>query len=433
MKNITKLLLLTALSLGACDNENNAEEEPQNEDIQTETLTPSPTRIRLADVPAPFASQSVTNYPQVLAQRPDDARLRAPQGYSVNTFADDLPQGRWLAVAPNGDVFVAQMMLNQITVLRDTNGDGRADERSVWATGGVLNRPMGMAFNGNYFYVACSGAILRYDYSSGQRQAGGQPTQLVELPGGGQHPARSLLLYNNKLYVGIGSSQNAAVEQDPRRTTIQEYNLDGTGGTTYASGLRNPQGMAVNPARSGEIWSVVNERDGLGDDLVPDYATVVPRGAFFGYPWAYLSPEKRDPRVTDPAPPQVATTRTPEVLLRAHAAALGLTFYTGSVFPEDARGDLFLAMRGSWNRSVGSGYKVVRVRMNAAGVPETAGPDGRGAAYEDFVTGWQLNEGQAAPPQVWGRPVGLITGPDGSLLIAEDGAGVVWRVSYRGN
>lgn len=428
------VLLLAALSLGACNNDDdNTTQEPQQTDIQTETLTPAVTTLRVATLPAPFASQSVTNYPQVLQERPADARLRAPQGYTVNTFADNLPQGRWMAVAPNGDVFVAQMMLNQIMVLRDTNGDGRADERSVWATGGVLNRPLGMAFNGNYFYVACSGGILRYDYSSGQKQASGQPTQLVELPGGGQHPARSLMIYNNKMYVGIGSSENASVEQDQRRTTIQEYNLDGTGAATYASGLRNPQGMAVNPARTGEIWSVVNERDGLGDDLVPDYATAVPRGAFFGYPWAYLAPDKRDPRITAAAPAQVASTRTPEVLLRAHCAALGLTFYTGTQFPEDARGDLFLAMRGSWNRSVGSGYKVVRVRMNAAGLPETAGPDGRGAGYEDFVTGWQLNEGQAAPPQVWGRPVGLITGPDGSLLIAEDGQGVVWRVSYRGN
>ncbi|TGE27454.1 PQQ-dependent sugar dehydrogenase [Hymenobacter metallicola] len=425
------LFLVAALSLVACDSDD-AAEEPQNGDFPTETLTASPVTIRVSDLPAPFASQSVTNYPQLLQERPENARLKVPQGYAVNIFADDLPQGRWMAVAPNGDVFVAQMMLNQIMVLRDTNGDGRADERTVWATGGPLSRPMGMAFNGNYFYVATSGALLRYDYTSGQKQATGQPRQLAELPGGGQHPARSLLLYNNKLYVGIGSSENASVEQDPRRTTIQEFDLEGGNRVTYASGLRNPQGMDVNPARAGEIWAVVNERDALGDDLVPDYATAVPRGAFFGYPWAYLAPDKRDPRITAPAPPEVANTRTPEVLLRAHSAALGLAFYTGTAFPVDARGDLFLAMRGSWNRSVGSGYKVVRVRMNSAGLPETAGPDGRGASFEDFVTGWQLNEGQAAPPQVWGRPVGIITGPDGSLLIAEDGNGIVWRVSYRG-
>ena len=273
-------LLLIGLVVGgaACNNDDDNAEEPQQAEVQTETLTPAVTTLRVANLPAPFASQSVTNYPQLLQDRPADARLRAPQGYTVNTFADDLPQGRWLAVAPNGDVFVAQMMLNQIMVLRDTNGDGRADERSVWATGGVLNRPLGMAFNGNYFYVATSGAILRYDYSSGQKQAAGQPTQLAELPGGGQHPARTLLIHNNKMYVGIGSSENASVERDQRRTTIQEFNLDGSGQTTYASGLRNPQGMAVNPARTGEIWSVVNERDGLGDDLVPDYATAVPRG-----------------------------------------------------------------------------------------------------------------------------------------------------------
>ncbi|MDO7876163.1 PQQ-dependent sugar dehydrogenase [Hymenobacter sp. ASUV-10] len=428
----TLLLLLPALGLTACDKDDDST-GLQGGQFPTETLTPSATTLRVADLPAPFATQSVTNYPQVLAERPATARLKVPQGYRVNVYQDNLPQGRWMAAAPNGDIFVAQMALNQITVLRDTNNDGRADQQTVWATGGVLNRPLGMAFNGNYFYVACSNAILRYDYNSGQTQAGGPPTQLAELPGGAQHPARSLLIHNNKLYVGIGSSENATVEQDPRRTTIQEFNLDGSSPATYASGLRNPQGLGINPARPDELWTVVNERDGLGDDLVPDYATAVPRDAFFGYPWAYLAPDKRDPRVTAPAPAQVAATRTPEVLLRAHCAALGLAFYTGTAFPEDARGDLFLAMRGSWNRSVGSGYKVVRVRMNASGLPETAGPDGRGAAYEDFVTGWQTNEGQPAPPQVWGRPVGLLSAPDGSLLIAEDGQGIVWRVSYGGN
>lgn len=429
----TKPLLLAGtllLTLGAChDNDNDT--EPQAADFPTETLTPAATTIRVADLPAPFASMSVTNYPQVLMPRPADAKLRVPQGYAVNIFQENLPTGRWMAVAPNGDVFVAQMEMNQITVLRDTNQDGKADQQTVWASGGPVDRPMGMAFNGNYFYVACSGSLIRYDYASGQTQAGGAPTKLADLPGGGQHPARTLLLYNNKFYVGIGSSQNVAVEQDQRRATIQEFNLDGSGQATYASGLRNPQGLDVNPARAGEIWTAVNERDLLGDDLVPDYATAVPRGGFFGYPWAYLAPGNRDPRVTDPVPAAVASTRTPEVLFRAHSVALGLTFYHGTVFPADARDDVFVAMRGSWNRSEGTGYKIVRIKMNN-GVPETAGTNGRGAGYEDFVTGWHLNAGQKATPQVWGRPVGVITGADGSLLIADDAAGVIWRVSYRG-
>ena len=429
---LRNLLLLTTLllSLVACSNDNNG--EPKATDFPTETLTPVATTIRVADLPAPYASQSVTNYPQVLAERPADARLRVPQGYAVNIFQEQVPGGRWMAIAPNGDVFVAQMDRNQITVLHDADQDGKADQMSVWATAGMLNRPMGMAFQGNYFYVACSDAILRYPYASGQTQASGAPTKLADLPYGGQHPARTLLIYNNKLYVGIGSSQNAVVEQDSRRATIQEFHLDGTGQATYAAGLRNPQGLAVNPAKAGEIRPAVNERDELGDDLVPDYATAVPRGGFFGYPWAYLAPTKLDPRVPGPLPAEVAATRTPEVLFRAHAVALGLTFYTGTVFPADARGDVFVALRGSWNRSEGSGYKVVRIRMNAAGLPETAGADGRGASYEDFVTGWHLNAGQKATPQVWGRPVGVITAADGSLLIADDGAGVIWRVTYRG-
>jgi glucose/arabinose dehydrogenase len=422
------------LALGACNNDDDDDNAtPQATDFPTETLAPTATTIRVADLPVPFASMSATNYPQVLMERPADARLRVPQGYAVNVYQENLPAGRWMAIAPNGDVFVAQMTMNQIMVLRDTNQDGKADQQTVWATGGPIDRPMGMAFQGNYFYVACSGSLIRYDYTSGQTQAGGAPTKLADLPGGGQHPARSLLLYNNKLYVGIGSSQNATVEQDQRRATIQEYNLDGSGQTTYAAGLRNPQGLDVNPARPGELWTAVNERDLLGDDLVPDYATAVPRGGFFGYPWAYLAPDRHDPRVTDPAPAAVAATRTPEVLFRAHSVALGLTFYNGTAFPADARGDVFVAMRGSWNRSEGTGYKVVRIKMNAAGTPETACADGRGAAYEDFVTGWHLNAGQRATPQVWGRPVGITPAADGALLIADDGAGVIWRVSYRGN
>lgn len=232
------------------------------------------------------------------------------------------------------------------------------------------------------------------------------------------------------MYVGVGSSLNVVVEQDPGRATIQEFNLDGSGQTTYAAGMRNPQGLDVNPARPGELWATVAERDDLGDELVPDYATAVPRGAFFGYPWVYLAPGNRDPRITGPLPAQVASTRTPEVLFQSHSAALGLTFYNGAMFPADVRGDLFIGMRGSWNRSAGTGYKIVRIKMDPSGVPETLGPDGRGAGYEDFVTGWDLNAGQKATPQVWGRPVGLVTAADGALLIADEAGGIVWRVSY---
>ncbi|HET9504654.1 MAG TPA: PQQ-dependent sugar dehydrogenase [Hymenobacter sp.] len=430
--NQKNVLLASGLLLGLAACNKDSDTQPESGNFPTTTLTPTTTTLTVAGLPAPYATQSATNYPQVLADRPAGATLQVPQGYAVNIYQENLPGGRWTAIAPNGDVFVAQMSQNKISVLRDTNQDGKADQVSTWAASGVVNQPMGMAFDGSYFYVACSNAILRYDYASGQTQATGTPTKLADLPAGTQHPARSLLIYNNKMYVGIGSSQNATVEQDTRRTTIQEFNLDGSGQTAYATGLRNPQGMSVNPARAGEIWTTVNERDGLGDDLVPDYATAVPRGSFFGYPWAYLAPANLDPRVPGPVPTQVASTRTPEVLFRSHVAALGLTFYNGTMFPTDVRGDLFVAMRGSWNRSEGSGYKVVRIKMNAAGLPETAdATTGRGAGYEDFVTGWHLNAGQKATPQVWGRPVGVTVAADGALLIADDGAGVIWRVSYR--
>lgn len=430
MKKVSISLAGALLVLAACKKDSTST-TPQSTDFPTTTLTPAVSTIRVAGLPAPYATTVATNYPQVLMKRPAGATLQVPAGYVVNIFREGVKNGRGLAIAPNGDVFVAQGNSNQIMVLR-ANSTGAADSVGVWASEGLLDRPMGMAFQGNYLYVACSGAVYRYDYTSGQTKASGAPTKLVTIPEGGQHAYRTLLILNNKMYVPIGSSQNVVVEQDTR-ATVQEFNLDGSGGVTYASGTRSPLGIDVNPARPGEIWQAVNERDELGDGLVPDYATVLPRGSFFGYPWVYLAPTNRDPRITGPVPAQVANTRTPEVLFEPHSAAIGLAFYKGTMFPADARGDLFIAMHGSWNRSVGTGYKVVRIRMDkTTGAPATAGPDGRGASYEDFVTGWQLNPGQVGTPQVWGRPVGVITAADGSLLIADDGAGVVWRVSYRG-
>ncbi len=288
--------------------------------------------------------------------------------------------------------------------------------------GGMLDKPHGMVLNGNYFYVGATEAILRYDYTMGQTKATGEPVKLANLPGGGQHVTRNLIIKDNKLYVAIGSSVNVGIEGDPVRTTIQQYNLDGSGGVPYATGLRNPVGLDINPITN-EIWTTVIERDGLGDELVPDYFTSVKQGGFYGYPYAYLAPGNLDPRIKVSSP-LTNTTLTPDVLFKSHETAIGALFYKGTTFPKDYRNDALIALHGSWNRSKGAGYKIVRVRMNAQGAPK--------GGYEDFVTGWHINPGQNGTPQVFGRPISIVQGADGSLLISDDAAGVVWRLRYKG-
>jgi glucose/arabinose dehydrogenase len=245
---------------------------------------------------------------------------------------------------------------------------------------------------------------------------------VAPLLGGGQHAARALVIGTNKLYVGIGSATNIGPEDNPRRATIEEYNLDGTGRVTYAAGIRNPQGLAISPVTN-ELWTTCIERDGLGDELVPDYLTAVSPGGFYGYPFAYLAPNLLDPRVTETSP-LTATTLNPSVLFKAHETAIGVVFYSGTTFPAEYRNDAFVAIRGSWNRKIGVGYKVVRVRMNAQGTPV--------GGYENFVTGWHVNPGQNGVPQVFGRPLSLVQATDGSMLIADDAGGTIWRLRYKG-
>jgi glucose/arabinose dehydrogenase len=257
--------------------------------------------------------------------------------------------------------------------------------------------------------------------------AGGGPAQLALLPAGGQHPARSLAIDTvaNKIYIGVGSTVNVGIEDDPRYAAVLQFNLDGSGSTIHTSGIRNPQGLAINYAGGGHTpWALVNERDGIGDELVPDYLTALPAaGGFYGWPFVYLRADMPDPRIrtTDP---RVATTRTPEVLLPAHAAALGLLFYTGTQFPEEYRGDAYIACRGSWNRAKASGYKILRVRLSPSGTVE--------GGYEEFLSGWNTTEGSTGTPQVFGRPVNLAIAKDGSLLISDDAGGAIWRLRYKG-
>lgn len=371
-------------------------------------------------LPSPFHTESARRSSRVIPQ-PSNATLTVPKGFKVNVFAEgDFAYPRWMALAPNGDVFVADSRANRIVVLRDTNKDGKADQRWIWSD--KLDQPFGMAFHKNWFYVANTDSVVRFSYKNGQTTAEGTPERLVELTRGGynQHWTRNILFSpdGKKMFVSIGSATNVDVEEDPKRAAISVYDPDGKNHKIYAAGLRNPIGLAWNP-KTGELWTAVNERDGLGDDLVPDYATSVKEGGFYGWPYAYIG-QNEDPRRKGESPDHVKRTLVPDVLFTSHVAALGIQFYTGKMFPKEYRGDAFVAMHGSWNRAKLSGYKVVRIKFDENGKL-------KGNAFEDFVSGWLPDENSN---EVWGRPVGLLFLQDGSLLITDDGARKVWRVSF---
>ena len=381
---------------------------------------PTTFQINAKDLPKPYASESARRGSRVVPQ-PKDAKLLIPKGFKISVFAEGgFTYPRWMTLAPNGDVFVADSRANSIIVLRDKNKDGTAEERFTFADN--LSQPFGMAFNGDYLYVANTDAVVRFKYKSGQTRAAIAPEKIIELTEGGynQHWTRNILFSpdGKKLYVSIGSSGNVDVERDERRAGISEYNPDGTGYRLFASGLRNPIGLAWNPANR-ELWTAVNERDGLGDDLVPDYVTSVKDGGFYGFPYSYIG-QNEEPRRRGENPELVKKAIVPDVLITSHSAALGIVFYDGKMFPKEYRGDAFVALHGSWNREKLTGYKIIRVNF------EKEKPVNNG--YEDFVSGWLPNENSQ---EVWGRPVGLLVNSDGSLLIADDGAKKIWRVSYQ--
>jgi glucose/arabinose dehydrogenase len=375
--------------------------------------------IKPSDLPPPNATPSVNNGPRVIP-RPANAKLNLPAGFEIETFAEgDFKRIRWMALAPNGDVFVADADAGSAIILRDTNKDGKVDERFTFATG--LNKPFGMAFWRDYFYVANTNSVVRFKYKPGQTKAEGEPEKITDLPGRGyrEHWTRNIAFnpQGTKLYVTIGSATNVDVEPEPR-ASILEMNPDGSGRRTYAAGTRNPIGLAFHP-KTGALWAAVQERDLLGDDLVPDFVTEVKDGGFYGWPYAYIGPNE-DPRRKGEQPDLVKKTIVPDVLLQAHSAVLGLVFYDGQMFPGEYNGDAFAALHGSWNRSKRTGYKIVRIRFK----------DGRPVGgYDDFVTGWMLGEDSK---DVWGRPVGLLVLKDGSMLITDDGANKIWRVTYKG-
>ena len=385
-----------------------------------QVLPPQRIQIRVADLPQPFTSESASK-PAQMIDRPANSAFQLPAGFQVNVFASGLSRPRWLTVGPNGDVFLAESYDNRIRLLRDTNGDGAAETNRIFLDG--LSQPFGMAVapDRRSFYVANTDAVVRFPYQVGQSKIQDRPQLITQLTGGGyrQHWTRNIAFSpdGRKLFATIGSRSNAEVEELPR-ASIQVMNPDGSDRKTYAFGLRNPIGLAFGPMNR-TLYTTVNERDGLGDDLVPDYLTSVQPNGFYGWPYSYLG-QNPDPRL--PRRPELERRAiVPDVLFQAHSAALGFVFYTGQQFPKAYQNDALVAFRGSWNRSAATGYKIVRVPFDAQGKPK--------GDYENFMTGW-LSDPTA--PTAWGRPVGLAVARDGSLLITDEPGGIIWRVSYTG-
>jgi glucose/arabinose dehydrogenase len=393
---------------------------PQNVTGANSASNPASTQyeIKPENLPPPNATPSALKLPKVVPM-PQGTTMALPPGFEMTTYVEGgLEEPRWLALAPNGDVFLAESKAGRITILRDANNDGKPEERIAFATG--LSQPFGMAFLRDYLYVANTDSVVRFKYKPGQTKAEGPPEKVADLPGKGyrQHWTRNIIFSpdGSKMYVSVGSETNVDVEPDPRRAAISEYNPDGTNHRIYASGLRNPVGLAFYPGTRA-LWTTVNERDGLGDDLVPDYATAVKEGGFYGWPYSYIG-QNKDPRRTEGRDDLVSRAIVPDLLIQAHSAALGIVFYEGSMFPQEYRGDAFVALRGSWNRAKRTGYKIIRIPFK----------NGRPAGgYTDFIKGWSPDENSN---DVYGRPVGLLVLKDGSMLITDDGANKIWRVSY---
>ena len=387
--------------------------------------------IRPSDLPPPGATESSNNRPS-LVDRPKDAWPKAPQGFKVELFAEGLSNPRLVRTAPNGDFFVAESRADLVRVFRGIGPDGKAKQTAVFSKD--LKEPFGIAFyppkgEPSWVYVANTNSVVRFPYKSGDLEARGKPEMINDkIPGGGRltgggHWTRDVAfsLDGKKMFVSVGSkSNNNDTDNNPEefhRACILEMNPDGSGLRVFASGIRNPVGIAVHP-RSGELWTSVNERDGLGDDLVPEYITRVKDGGFYGWPWYYIGGNP-DPKHTGKHPELKSKVIVPDVLLQPHNASLQMMFYEGKQFPAAYQGDIFAAQHGSWNRATRTGYEVIRVPMK--GKTQASGE------YEDFLTGFVTADGD-----VWGRPVGVTTAPDGSLLVTDDGSKSIWRVSYTG-
>lgn len=378
-------------------------------------------KITVADLPRPYATKSAGNGPDIVP-RPANAWPKTLPGFRVDLFASGLDNPRLARTAPNGDIFVAATGANRIHVFRGITADGKAKQSAVFAE--RLRQPFGIAFyppgkDPQWIYIANTDSVVRYPYRNGDLAARGASETLVKgIPTGG-HTTRDLVFSpdGSKMYVSVGSRSNVSDDAGEfHRASILEYTPEGKFVRVYASGIRNPVGIAFQPGTD-VLWCSVNERDELGDNLVPDYITHVEPGGFYGWPWYYIG-SHQDPRHAGKHPELKGKVIVPDVLLQPHFASLQMTFYEGSQFPKEYHGDIFAAEHGSWNRGLRTGYEVIRVPLE----------DGKATGeFEEFLTGFVMPDGS-----VWGRPVGVTVAPDGSLLVTDDGSGSIWRVSYTG-
>ena len=399
--------------------------------------------ITADDLPAPFATRAASNGPRV-APRPASAQLKVPLGFQVELFASGLSDPRSLVTAPNGDIFVAESSSGRVRVLRAADGDSKPRQNSVFASG--LNEPFGVAFyppgpDPQWVYVASTSSVVRFRYRAGDLKASARPETIVRsLPRGG-HSTRDLVFSNDgrRMFVSVGSAGNsgegmrkrspaeiarweaehglgAAWDSDTDRADVLVLDPDGKNRKVFASGLRNCVGLRTHP-QTGDLWCSLNERDALGDNLVPDFVTRVREGAFYGWPWYYIGAHP-DPGHANERPDLEDKVTVPDVLVQAHSASMHMAFYDGTQFPVEYRHDAFVAEHGSWNRSTRTGHKLIRIHL------ENGVPNGE---YEDFLTGFVISDST-----VWGRPVGVTVAHDGALLVSEDGNGTIWRITWRG-
>ena len=426
MKKIT-LVLLIAFTLLSCKQKVAEQKAKSDPELAEKEYTADTVQTSIGDLilPAPYATKSTAKV-YSLVEWPENTKPKAPEGFTVSKFADGFDNPRWTYIAPNGDFFVVESntrnSANKITLLRDQNNDGTFEVRETFLEN--LNQPFGMLVVGNSFYVANTDGLYKYPYTEGQTSLKDvEGTKIVDLPAGGynNHWTRNIITNDarDKIYISVGSASNVGeygMEEEKRRANILEVNLDGTGEKIYASGLRNPVGMDWNPI-TGELWTAVNERDKLGDNLVPDYITSVKKGGFYGWPYSYYG-QIEDPRMKDKADSLVDKAIMPDVPVGSHTASLGFTFYTANQFPEKYKNGAFIGQHGSWNRSKFSGYKVTFVPFS------DGKPTGK---QQDFLNGFIANESEGT---VYGRPVGVTVTPNGALLVNDDTGNTIWKISY---
>jgi glucose/arabinose dehydrogenase len=386
-------------------------------------------KLMVADLPAPYATKSVDSGADMV-KRPENAWPQAPKGFKVGLYTTGLNQPRLIRTAPNGDLFVAISYSNKVMVFRGVDAEGKPKETETFADN--LSQPFGIAFypagpNPKWVYIGNTDSVVRFPYKNGDMKASGPAEKLADLPGGGKlrgggHWTRDIVFSKDgtRMFVSVGSHSNV---DDPdthpeefHRADVLEFTPEGKFIKVYAYGIRNCVGEAINPV-TGQLWCSTNERDALGDNLVPDYITHVQEGGFYGWPWYYMG-GTQDPRHAGSHPELKSKVLTPDVLLQPHFASLEMTFYEGSQFPAAYKGDAFAAEHGSWNKANRAGYEVIRVPIK----------DGQATGeYEDFLTGFTTADGH-----VWGRPVGVTVANDGSLFVTDDGSGSIWHVSYTG-